>query len=68
VSFFSAWRKTRLWNNLYKLFGTSIEAAIITSWSNPLGIEYATGTIYTALRDVQPKVFDKFSLEAPILA
>jgi hypothetical protein len=30
--------------------------------SNPLGIEYATGTIYTALHEVQPKVFDKVSV------
>jgi len=35
------------------------EVAFITHWVNPLGIEYATEAIYTALHDVQSKVVDK---------
>ena len=51
-------------NDLFYLFGlhSSREAAFIIHWANPIGMGYATETIYTALHDVQPKVFDKFSL------
>jgi len=32
--------------------------SFIINWANPLGIGCSTGTIHTALHNVQPKVFE----------